>query len=782
MTTAQTTTDMQAYEVTPNDAQFFDKHLHSFVPPNSFDVHCHLVRTDMQGDEGIPFVQEGPVEVGYKQFVDMTQRWMGDLAPLDGLFFALPRPTMDVQASNDFNRDQARLRPDSRWLHLIRPDDDPADAERQVLQPQCCGFKVYHVFAPNRDVTFDAEIDEFLPRWAWEIADRHNLAIMLHMVKRHALADENNQRVIRECCERYPGARLILAHAARGFNGKHTVWGIDSLRGLDNVYFDTSVVCESEPFEAILKTFGPTRLMFGGDFPFTEIIGRNVSLGDGFFWLYKNNANYKEQQSLARPTIIGNESLLAVKLACRNLGLNDSDVERIFCHNARELLGITSHRDDKTGQKLYEKAKKLIPGGAQLFGKRQENYAPGQWPAYFAEARGCETVDLDANHYTDMSMCGIGATLLGYADPDVTAAVTRRINLGSMCTLNPADEVELAELLMQIHPWADMARFGRMGGETMAMAIRIARARTRRDGVAFCGYHGWHDWYLAANLGENDALGGYHLMNGLPPVGVPSGLAGTMHPFNYNDIDGLKRVVDQHGSELAAIVMEPTRSTSPKPGFLEGVRELADQCGAKLVMDEVSIGWRLCLGGAHLKYGINPDIAVYAKTLGNGHPITAVIGNADTMQAAQDTFMSSALWTEAVGPAAAVATLRKMMRIDVPTHIAKIGQATLDGLTALAKTHGVPLGHTGHPGFIAYAFDHPKAAALQTLWTVRMLNKGFLVSGNFYPTLSHEMRHVNAFVAACEEVFAELGAAIKNDDIEDRIGGPVKHSGFGRLN
>ena len=443
---------------------------------------------------------------------------------------------------------------------------------------------------------------------------------------------------------------------------------------------------------------------------------------------------------------------------------------------------------DSVGQRLYQEAKRLIPGGTQLLSKRPEMFAPQQWPPYYRSAKGCQTVDLDGKTYTDFSGCGIGATLLGYADPDVTAAVIKQVQDGAMCTLNPPHEVELAKLLCQLHPWAQMVRLGRLGGESMVIAVRIARARTRRDKVAFCGYHGWHDWYLSANLpvgdetGTTDRLGQGHLLKGLEPAGVPRGLAGTAMPFAYNQIDQLKAITDRHGSELAAIVLEPSRSAGPKDGFLHKVRQLADDCGAQLIMDEISIGWRICCGGAHMTYGIEPDIAVFSKTTGNGHPISAVIGNADTMQAAQDTFISSALWTEAVGPAAGVATVTKFMREDVSGHVARIGQRTADGIDRLARTHQLPLTCGGHHrAMTAFLFDHPQAAAIQTLWTVRMLAAGFLVGGSFLPTWAHQNEHVDAFIEACDPVFAEISQAIKAGDVLERIGGPVKHAGFTRL-
>ena len=309
-------------------------------------------------------------------------------------------------------------------------------------------------------------------------------------------------------------------------------------------------------------------------------------------------------------------------------------------------------------QQLYRRARKVMPGGTQLLSKRPEMFLPEQWPTYFKSAKGAEVVDLDGRTYLDMSYCGIGATILGFADPDVDAAVKRAIDMGSMSTLNCAEDIELAELLVELHPWADMVRFGRAGGEAMAIAVRIARAATGRDMVAFCGYHGWHDWYLSANLGTTTALDG-HLLPGLDTKGVPRGLAGLMHPFHFNKLDEIEAIVAEHGERLAAIVMEPVRSSEPEPEFIEGIRALADRCGAVLIFDEVTSGFRINSGGAHLAYGVDPDMAVFAKAIANGFPMAAIVGRASVMDAAQETFVSSTAWTERVGPVAALATLRK---------------------------------------------------------------------------------------------------------------------------
>ena len=410
-------------------------------------------------------------------------------------------------------------------------------------------------------------------------------------------------------------------------------------------------------------------------------------------------------------------------------------------------------------------------------------FAPEIWPAYYRQASGCEIVDLDGNHLLDMSIMGIGTCLLGYNDPDVSSAVIKRIKNGSISSLNNPEEVELAESLLEIHPWAEQVRYSRTGGEAMSIAVRIARAKTKRNIVAFCGYHGWHDWYLAANLSSTDQGGQLqgHLLPGLEPNGVPDGLRGTALPFRYNHLDELEAIIHQHPDQLAAVVMEPTRFDEPESGFLEGVRKLCDQIQSVLVVDEITAGWRLHFGGAHLKYGLEPDISVFGKALGNGHPISAVIGKSKFMEAAQSSFISSSYWTEGVGPTAALATLKKLKSVDVPSRLASISERFRTGLDDLANLQGLNIHFYGHPAITVLSFEHPQASALQTLFTVRMLEQGILVGSGFYASLSHHGKHLDRFLDAADKVLPEVAQAVENGDVLKRIPNGVKHSGFSRL-
>ena len=410
-------------------------------------------------------------------------------------------------------------------------------------------------------------------------------------------------------------------------------------------------------------------------------------------------------------------------------------------------------------------------------------FAPEIWPAYYRQASGCEIVDLDGNHLLDMSIMGIGTCLLGYNDPDVSSAVIKRIKNGSISSLNNPEEVELAESLLEIHPWAEQVRYSRTGGEAMSIAVRIARAKTKRNIVAFCGYHGWHDWYLAANLSSTDQGGQLqgHLLPGLEPNGVPDGLRGTALPFRYNHLDELEAIIHQHPDQLAAVVMEPTRFDEPESGFLEGVRKLCDQIQSVLVVDEITAGWRLHFGGAHLKYGLEPDISVFGKALGNGHPISAVIGKSKFMEAAQSSFISSSYWTEGVGPTAALATLKKLKSVDVPSRLASISERFRTGLDDLANLQGLNIHFYGHPAITVLSFEHPQASGLQTLFTVRMLEQGILVGSGFYASLSHHEKHLDRFLDAADKVLPEVAQAVENGDVLKRIPNGVKHSGFSRL-
>lgn len=428
---------------------------------------------------------------------------------------------------------------------------------------------------------------------------------------------------------------------------------------------------------------------------------------------------------------------------------------------------------------MQERAKSRIPGMTQLLSKRPDMFAPGVWPGYYSKAKGVEVWDMDGNRYIDMSIGGIGANVLGYADPDVNKAVLSAVENGSSCSLNCPEEVELADVLCDLHPWADMVRYARTGGESMAIAVRIARAYTGKDRIAFCGYHGWHDWYMAANL-ETDTLGN-HLLTGLDPAGVPKGLTGTALPFRYNHIEELQDIAAQYRGELAAIVMEPIRSEQPMPGFLESARAIADEIGAVFIFDEISAGFRMNTGGAHLVLGVMPDIAVFSKALGNGYPIAAIIGVGKVMDAAQKTFISSTNWTERTGPAAAIAMIKKHKEVDAGTHLMAIGNLVQEGWRMLGEKNDLSISVEGIPPLSHFSFLADEPLTLKSFFVQLMLEKGFLASTLFYSMYAHTNAHVDSYLKAVDEAFGELSEACRAGDIKTLLKGKPATAGFKRL-
>jgi len=449
------------------------------------------------------------------------------------------------------------------------------------------------------------------------------------------------------------------------------------------------------------------------------------------------------------------------------------------------FLGVQSDKQRNEGifmgkgQKLWNRAKEIIPGGGMLLSKRSEMFLPDQWPSYYSKAKGIEITDLDGRKFLDFSMMSVGTCSLGYGVDSINSAVKNAVNDGVMSTLNSPAEVELAERLVALHPWSDMVRFARTGGEANAIAVRIARAKTGKDKIAICGYHGWHDWYLSANLSSESNLDG-HLLPGLEPAGVPRDLVGTTVPFEYNDIDGLRKLLAS--GDFAAVKMEVSRNFGPQEGFLQAVRDLCTKHGAVLIFDECTSGFRETFGGLHLKYGVNPDLAMFGKALGNGFAITAVVGKAIVMQAAQSTFISSTFWTERLGPVAALATLDVMEKTKSWEKISANGAKIKNHWRETFSKLGLEVNVGGLDALATFASADPAWNSMKTLFTQEMLRKGMLATSAFYSSTSHSDENMQRYFKAFDEVFQEI-IELKNDgDLDSRLEGPLAHGGFKRLN
>ena len=432
------------------------------------------------------------------------------------------------------------------------------------------------------------------------------------------------------------------------------------------------------------------------------------------------------------------------------------------------------------GQNLYKRAKAIIPGGTMLLSKRPEMFLPEKWPAYFSKAKGCHVWDLDGNKYIDMSIMGIGTNTLGYGHPKVDEAVLKTIQNGNMSTLNCPEEVYLAEELIQMNPWANMVRFARTGGEANAMSIRIARAATGKDKVAICGYHGWHDWYLSTNHNQSEDLTN-HLLPGLEPAGVPKVLKNSVFPFNYNDINKLEEIIKNE--DIGVIKMEVTRNYGPENSFLQKVRKLSTDNNIVLIFDECTSGFRETYGGIHQKYGVDPDMIMFGKTLGNGYAITAVVGRHEVMSHAQRSFISSTFWTERIGPTAGLKTLEVMRETESWKRITEIGDYMRKGWQSIASKNDVKIQISGIPALSTYSFESSRNAEYKTFVTQEMLKIKILASTNFYPCIEHKVSDIEIYLDHLDRIFNKIGICEKGSlDINELLESPVCHLGFKRLN
>ncbi len=433
----------------------------------------------------------------------------------------------------------------------------------------------------------------------------------------------------------------------------------------------------------------------------------------------------------------------------------------------------------KKSQKLYKRAKKIIPGGNMLLSKKPELFLPDGWPAYYLKTKGCEIWDLDHNKFFDLSLMGVGTNILGYSNKKVDLAVNKIIKTGNLSTLNCKEEVVLAEQLIKIHPWADMVKFARTGGEANAIAIRIARAASGKDNVAFCGYHGWHDWYLATNIKSKKNLN-QHLLKGIQTKGVPSNLKGSIFPFEYNNFNQLKNLIKKN--KIGVICMEVMRNDYPKDNFLQKVRQIANKNNIVLIFDECTSGFRKNFGGLHLHFKVNPDIAIFGKALGNGYAITSIIGKRNIMETAQKSFISSTFWTERIGPAAAIETLNQMNKLKSWKIIDSNGKYIIKKWKYLAKKYDLQLEVKGLPALCSFLFKSKNNDKYKALITQELLKKGFLASNTVYSSIAHKRYIVDKYLEELEKVFLKIQNCENGQNINKYLNFGTPQKKFERMN
>ena len=427
---------------------------------------------------------------------------------------------------------------------------------------------------------------------------------------------------------------------------------------------------------------------------------------------------------------------------------------------------------------FYKEAEKIILGGNMLLSKNPKMILPNGWPTYFKKAKKIYVWDLKNKKYVDM-MCLVGQSILGYSNNELDKKIFLKAKKGVISSLNCYEEVQLAKKILKFHPWASMVKFARSGGEANALAARIARASTGKDHIAVCGYHGWHDWYLSVNIGGKNNLSKF-LLPGLEPHGVPKSLKGTCHPFQIHEIDKLKDIIKKN--DLAAIYMEVARNKLPDIKLLKEIRKLATKNKICLIFDECTTGFRRNLGGLHLTTGVNPDLAMFGKALGNGYAITCVIGKKRFMQKAKKSFISSTFWSERVGFLAGLYNLEILEKKKPFENLIKVGKFLNYSWENLAKKYNLKISISGIETISSFNFISKNNSLYKTYITQEMLKKGYLASNVVYLNIYHNKNVISNYIKNLDPIFRKI-SLFENKKIK-KIGlnGPISGFRFKRIN
>ena len=495
----------------------------------------------------------------------------------------------------------------------------------------------------------------------------------------------------------------------------------------------------------------------------------------------KNDKDY----SFLRLTLDEKEDFLLIEKIIKNFknNLNFNLKDILALHKIKKnFFLVNSHlvRNEgynlNTGQKMWKRAKNVIPGGTMLFSKNPDLFLPKFWPAYFEKTKGCNVWDLERRKYLDLSMMGVGTNILGYSRKEVDDVVRGVIDKGNMSTLNSKEEIFLAEKLIQMHPWAEKVRFARTGGEAAAIAVRIARAATGREKIAICGYHGWHDWYLSANLSNSENLNS-HLMKNLPIQGVQKTLKDSSFVFEYNNFKQLKKIISKN--KIAAVVMEVSRNEKPQKYFLENIRNLTKKNNIVLIFDECTSGFRETFGGLHLKYKVNPDLATFGKALGNGYAINAIIGSSVVMNYTESTFISSTFWTERIGSVAALKTLEVMEKINSWKIITNLGKRIKRKWLKTALKYNLKINIQGLNALPRFNFKSNNNLKYKTFITQEFLKRKILASNFIYCSIAHKPKIIEKYFNILKNIFKKISYCETGKlQIDDLLEGPVSISGL----
>ncbi|MDC1045883.1 aminotransferase class III-fold pyridoxal phosphate-dependent enzyme [Candidatus Pelagibacter sp.] len=441
----------------------------------------------------------------------------------------------------------------------------------------------------------------------------------------------------------------------------------------------------------------------------------------------------------------------------------------------------------KNSNKLYKKALKIIPYGSQTYSKGVKAFSDGVSPKFLAKGLGCEVWDVDGNKFIDFVM-GNQPLILGYADSDVNKAVNNQLSLGSTFSVSNKLEIDVAELLVKHIPGAEGARFGKNGADATSIAVRLSRAITKRDHIAFCGYHGWHDWFV----GTTDLNGG-----------VPKFNEQLAHSFSYNNIESLEKIFKKYKNKISCVIMEPITVAGPKSGkngstrwsdfdrkknFLTDVKSLCKKNGALLVFDEVVTGFRYDIGGAQKMFGVIPDLGCFAKAMSNGIPVSAITGKKEYMKYLETTFFSFTYGGDCIGLAAAKATINKIEKKNVIDHLYKVGSRLKKGMNELIKIYDLEemLECSGYPCRTVMTIKkfgkYKKPLITKSLIQQELMFRGVLWSQYHSICYSHKNLHIDKSLNAFEDAFKKLKNIVKNKkSIENNLLGKPCETVFTRV-
>lgn len=414
---------------------------------------------------------------------------------------------------------------------------------------------------------------------------------------------------------------------------------------------------------------------------------------------------------------------------------------------------------------LYRRALETIPLASQTFSKSVLQTVEGAAPLFLERGEGCRVWDVDGNAYIDFVL-GLLPVVLGYRDSRVDEAIQQQLENGISFSLSTELEIELAERLVRLIPCAEMVRFGKNGSDATSAAVRLARAHTGRDKVAVCGYHGWHDWYIGTTPRD---------------LGVPDAVRALSTRFAFNDAKELEGLLSAEPDAYAAVILEPAGLDDPAPGYLQTVRELCDRHGAILIFDEIVTGFRVSLGGAQETYGVVPDLASFGKALGNGMPISAVVGRRDIMRRMEDIFFSGTFGGEALSLAAAIATLDVLETENAPLRFARAGRRLRDGVAAIIDETDLGneftvKGPDWWPAVIPSGNGRAHAMLTASLIKQELVERGVLMGPTFNLCLAHDDDAIiDETLAAWREAAGAVEEALAlNDPVRALRGKPMQ--------